>query len=120
MLTRIRHITAVWTILLALLLPQIAAAYGAVSGKWMVMTICTGTEMVTLTIDADGNPVGEAQTETKPCLLGFEFTDFPPNPNGFTRFNAPIDAGQNEIAKNPDFRAAFHRTPPTRAPPFPV
>lgn len=52
-----------------LLLPKMSAVVATLVPGVMVVTICTGSEMVTLTLNADGEPVEEVEPAVDHCVL---------------------------------------------------
>lgn len=56
-------------LLCALLLPKVGGLLLHIHPGIMTMVICTGTELVTIQIGADGEPVEAETTESGPCLL---------------------------------------------------
>lgn len=52
-----------------LLLPKMSAVVATLVPGVMVVTICTGSEMVTLTLNADGEPVEEVEPAVDHCVM---------------------------------------------------
>lgn len=53
-----------------LLLPKMSAVIATLVPGVMVVTICTGSEMITLTLDAEGEPVEEVEPVVEHCVMG--------------------------------------------------
>jgi hypothetical protein len=60
----------VMSVCLGLVLPKVTAALAHIlPNDHMTMVICTGDAMITMTFDADGNPVEQTQSDETPCPL---------------------------------------------------
>lgn len=68
--------------LVGLVLPKMSAVLASIVPGVMVVTICTGTDMRTLTLNADGVPVEEVEPMVDHCVLAeVTPTDMDPAPH---------------------------------------
>lgn len=68
-------------VICGLLMPKVAMAVAHTAGTWNTITICTGYELKTITLDASGEPVSETTSKSDPCTLSFAFTPLLDRPN---------------------------------------
>ncbi|MCT4611212.1 MAG: cell wall metabolism sensor histidine kinase WalK [Pelagimonas sp.] len=112
------RIALVLAIVLGVLLPRAGAVLAEVIPGIQRITICTGTEIVTLTIGADGQPIKETQTATPHCVMA----------DGVSEIIMPLPYWQTLALSDPQ-RPAILDDPladlttlstlrPVRAPPF--
>lgn len=59
----------VFYLILGIVLPKVSGLLLELHPGVTVQVICTGTEMITLRIGPDGNPVKVTQTDAGPCVL---------------------------------------------------
>tara|TARA_Y100001956_G_scaffold69512_1_gene72855 strand:+ start:75 stop:488 length:414 start_codon:yes stop_codon:yes gene_type:complete len=71
------HTLLVLATVVGLLLPKMSAVVASLVPGVMVVTICTGSEMVTLTLNADGEPVEEVEPAVDHCVLADLIQDQP-------------------------------------------
>jgi hypothetical protein len=111
----------VLTLTLGILAPRVSAiAMDMLPGQFQTIVICTGFEMQTIVIDAEGNPVKITDTETHECVFkdGALALAIPETPLWQTLARADLHpSAQGDLVLAP--RAAVS-PPPSQGPPLPV
>ena len=102
-------------LVLGLILPKATAGLAAVGLAGTTVVICSGDKLVTITLDADGNPISSIASE-EPCGLVVPVTDLStPKPDW-----TPAERRMATALATPTYPPALAPTgpPPPRAPPF--
>lgn len=103
---------------LGIILPKAAAALALVLPTYgQTITICTPAGLSTITLDANGNPVQEIDSETAPCLMAQATLVQPATLPDWQRMAREIDCAT--ALKSQTLKPAQITTlrPPCRAPP---
>ena len=101
-----------------ILQPSVAQADGV-----RVITICSGTELTKITVDADGNPVKDIPAKKVTCPWCAQFAGVGPVPMpDMALVSAPCSDGQRiGVAQaHPSVISLSHTPYASRAPPFPT
>lgn len=68
---RLNRILLIFALCLGVVLPKVGSAVQMlVLGELQTVVLCTGDGIVTIRIDAEGNPVEDVSDEAVPCVLG--------------------------------------------------
>ena len=102
-------------VLLALLAPHGGAALGTLAGVERVV-ICRGDAVVTVSLAADGTPVGTAEEAAAPCLAAALPRLARAPDRGSTTLDA-VPGPSPRRAGTPPADPLWHGPPPMRAPP---
>lgn len=68
-LRRMLRLGLLCLVVAGVLAPRVSAALTTVMPGFMTVVICTGTQMITLTLGPDGTPVSPQETTSAPCVL---------------------------------------------------
>lgn len=117
MCSRLRLLGLVPLLILGLLAPKISALLLHLNPNVTAVVICTGTELVTIHIGADGKPVKVDEVAQAPCLL--TDPDALPHPDlaRWTRTPASYDVTFAALARDARTQAEIGLLQDLRGPP---
>ncbi|MCK0142706.1 hypothetical protein [Aliiroseovarius sp. F20344] len=104
---------------LGVVLPKIGSAVQMlVLGELQTVVLCTGDGIITIRIDAEGNPIEEVSDEAEPCVLGnILITVVTPHTHWQALARSYVlTTGLREISSHVD--PPYMRKRPARAPPI--
>ncbi len=112
----LRHpaLALILALILALASQTVAVARTAMSAPGMEMTLCTGDGPVTVTLDAQGNPVAPSH-HCPACILALLLPPTATAPGQPPHSLRPLSPAQAALLA---VRGPSHTTPPARAPPL--
>ena len=118
MIRRPKSIVIFFLLIAGLLVPRISALALHLNPNIMAIVICTGTEMVTIHIGADGHPIETTEAEQTLCILADAHAETTSAYTQWTKVPRSYRATFVENAMSVRSEAEVGLLPDLRGPPF--